>query len=54
VENDIVHIRKISVARDFGTQLEVRDGVKAGDQVVLNPMVDLMDGSRVAIRTSGT
>jgi RND family efflux transporter MFP subunit len=54
VENDVVHIRKVAVARDFGTQLEVRDGVNAGDQVVLNPMVDLIDGTRVAIRTSGT
>jgi hypothetical protein len=53
VENDIVHIRKISVARDLGTQLEVRDGVKAGDEVVLNPMVDLMDGSHVQPRAMG-
>jgi multidrug efflux pump subunit AcrA (membrane-fusion protein) len=44
------HIRKISVARDLGTQVEVRDGVKAGDQVILNPTVDLMDGSRVRPR----
>ncbi len=47
VENDVVHIRKISVARDLGTQVEVRDGVKSGDQVVLNPTVDLTDGGRV-------
>jgi len=50
VQNGIVHIQKISVARDLGTQVEVRDGVKAGDQVVLNPTVDLMDGSRVRPR----
>jgi RND family efflux transporter MFP subunit len=53
VENEIVHIRKVSVARDLGTQLELRDGVKAGDQVILNPMVDLMDGSRVKPRVAG-
>ena len=50
VENGVAHIRKISVVRDLGTQVEVRDGVKAGDQVILNPMVDLMDGSRVRTR----
>ena len=50
VENGVAHIRKISVTRDLGTQVEVRDGVKAGDQVILNPMVDLMDGSRVRTR----
>src|SRR5271156_1770610 len=50
VQNGIAHIQKISVARDLGTQVEVRDGVKAGDQVILNPTVDLMDGSRVRTR----
>ncbi|MDB5515820.1 MAG: ragD protein [Tardiphaga sp.] len=48
VENNAAHLRKISVARDFGTQVEVRDGVKAGDQVILNPMVNLAEGSKVA------
>jgi hypothetical protein len=28
----------------------VHDGVKAGDQVVLNPMVNLAEGSKVAAR----
>jgi RND family efflux transporter MFP subunit len=50
VQNGVARIQKISVARDFGTQVEVRDGVKAGDQVILNPTVDLMDGSRVRPR----
>ncbi len=47
VENDIVHLRKVTVARDLGTQVEVRDGVKAGDRVVLNPIVDIADGRAV-------
>jgi RND family efflux transporter MFP subunit len=50
VQNGVAHIQKISVARDLGTQVEVRDGVKAGDQVILNPTVDLMDGTRVRPR----
>jgi RND family efflux transporter MFP subunit len=50
VQNGVAHIQKISVARDLGTQVEVHDGVKAGDQVILNPMVDLMDGTRVRPR----
>jgi RND family efflux transporter MFP subunit len=51
VEDGVVHLRTITVARDFGTQVEVRDGVKAGDQVVLNPTVDLTDGRHVETRT---
>jgi multidrug efflux pump subunit AcrA (membrane-fusion protein) len=54
IEGGVVHLRKINVARDFGTQIEVRDGVKAGDQVVLNPTVDLADGSHVTTRKPAT
>lgn len=50
VENNIVRLQKISIARDFGTQVEVREGVKAGDQVILNPMVNLAEGSKVTRR----
>jgi RND family efflux transporter MFP subunit len=50
IEDGTAHFRKISVARDLGTQVEVRDGVKPGDQVILNPPVDLADGSRVQAR----
>ncbi len=50
VEDGIAHIRKISVARDLGTEVEARDGVKPGDQVILNPAVDLVEGSKVQVR----
>ena len=49
VENGVAHMRKITVARDLGTAVEVRDGVKAGDQVILNPSVDLIDGAKVQV-----
>jgi RND family efflux transporter MFP subunit len=48
VDNGVVHMRKISIARDFGTEVEVHDGVKPGDQVILNPMLSLTEGSRVS------
>jgi hypothetical protein len=41
-------LQKILIARDFGKEVEVREGVKPGDQVILNPMVNLADGSKVA------
>jgi RND family efflux transporter MFP subunit len=50
VEDGVVHIRKISVARDLGKEVEARDGVKPGDQVILNPSVDLVEGSKVRVR----
>lgn len=55
VKNGVVHMQKISIARDFGTQVEVHDGVKPGDQVILNPILSLAEGSRVsahALQTS--
>jgi RND family efflux transporter MFP subunit len=54
VKNGIAHLQKIAIARDFGTEVEVHDGVKPGDQVILNPMIDLADGSKVAARKPAT
>jgi RND family efflux transporter MFP subunit len=50
VENGVAHIRRVTVVRDFGTTVEVNAGVKDGDQVILNPPVDLTDGHKVEIR----
>src|SRR5439155_9421382 len=47
VENGVVRMQKITIARDLGTEVEARDGVKAGDKVVRNPSVELADGSKV-------
>jgi RND family efflux transporter MFP subunit len=45
--NGIAHFKKVTVARDFGTEVEVRDGIKPGDEVILKPAVTLADGSNV-------
>ena len=34
------------------TQVEVRDGVKPGDLVILNPPVELLNGTKVQPRSS--
>jgi RND family efflux transporter MFP subunit len=47
VENGVVHLRKVAVVRDLGQEVEINSGVKRGDQVILNPAVDLADGSKV-------
>ncbi|WP_245279931.1 efflux RND transporter periplasmic adaptor subunit [Hyphomicrobium sp. 99] len=54
VEDGIVHLQKVSVARDFGTVVEVHDGVKKGDLLVLNPPVDLAQGSKVEVRSDAS
>jgi RND family efflux transporter MFP subunit len=50
VEDDVAHIHPVTVARDLGTTVEVSAGVKDGDQVILNPPVDLTDSHKVKIR----
>lgn len=50
VEDGVARFHKVSVVRDFGTTVEVNAGVKDGDQVILNPAVDLTDGQKVKVR----
>ena len=46
-KDGVAHLQKVSVARDLGTAVELSSGVKKGDQVILNPSVDLVDGNKV-------
>jgi RND family efflux transporter MFP subunit len=48
-EDGVARIRRITVARDLGTAVEATNGVKAGDLVILNPAVDLVEGSKVRV-----
>jgi RND family efflux transporter MFP subunit len=50
VQDGVARIHPITVVRDLGTTVEVSMGVKDGDQVILNPPVDLTDGRKVKIR----
>ena len=52
VENGVVRQHQITEIRDLGTEMEVSEGVKAGNLVVVNPPVDLEDGKKVKIRTA--
>jgi hypothetical protein len=50
VENGVAHTRQVTVVRDLGTAVEANTGAKEGDQVILNPPVDLTDGRKVQFR----
>ena len=45
-----IHWQKISVGRDFGTQLEVLEGLKENTEVVMNPTDDLREGVQVQVK----
>jgi RND family efflux transporter MFP subunit len=53
VKDGKAEIRKVRVTRDLGTKVEVDTGIEAGDQVILNPPVNLVQGSRVVVRAAG-
>jgi RND family efflux transporter MFP subunit len=49
VNDGKAEIRKVRVTRDFGTRVEVDAGVKPGDRVILNPPINLTEGSKVDV-----
>ena len=49
VEDGKAEIRKVRETRDLGTKVEVDAGVKAGDRVILNPPVNLVEEGNVRL-----
>jgi RND family efflux transporter MFP subunit len=54
VRDGKAEIRTVRVARDLGTRVEVDAGLRAGERVILNPPVALVNGSKVQPRPPGT
>ena len=50
VKDGKANIQKVNVTRDLGTAIEVDHGVAPGDQVILDPPVNLQNGQKVSIR----
>jgi RND family efflux transporter MFP subunit len=50
VNNGKAEFRKLKVKRDLGTRVEVDSGIRAGEQVILNPPVTLVNGTKVQVR----
>ena len=47
VANDKVTFKTVSLGRDYGSSVEVKSGVEAGDQIVVNPNDALSEGAMV-------
>ncbi len=45
-----VHLRRIHIAHDFGSDLEIDSGLAAGEVVVLNPTDQVRENARVDVR----
>ncbi|MEK6398586.1 MAG: efflux RND transporter periplasmic adaptor subunit, partial [Terriglobus sp.] len=46
--NNIAHLHNVVLGRDYGTSVEILDGLKAGDHVILSPSDAVQDGGKVA------
>jgi hypothetical protein len=44
-----VHLRPISIGRDFGATLEILGGLDVNDQIVINPSDSLEEGQQVHV-----
>jgi RND family efflux transporter MFP subunit len=53
-DNGVARLRRISIARDFGTSIETASGLQPGDKVILNPAADLADGQKIEIAEKAT
>jgi RND family efflux transporter MFP subunit len=54
VKDGKAEIRNVKVTRDLGTRVEVDAGLNAGERVILNPPVTLVDGAKVQPRLLGS
>ncbi|GJD50081.1 Multidrug resistance protein MdtE [Methylobacterium crusticola] len=46
-DDQTVQLRKVEVERDYGTTIELRDGLEGHERIVLAPPATLRDGSKV-------
>jgi hypothetical protein len=47
--DSVVHYQTITIGRDHGSWVEVTGGIAEGARVVINPQVDLQEGTRVRV-----
>jgi RND family efflux transporter MFP subunit len=48
-----IHLKPVTIGRDFGTKLEILTGLDPSDQIVVNPADSLEDGEQVHVRSEG-
>lgn len=46
-DQNVIHVRKVTVGHDYGASLEIVSGLKVGDRIVVNPNDATVEGTRV-------
>jgi RND family efflux transporter MFP subunit len=47
-----VHLKSVSISRDYGNVVEINSGLETGTQIIINPSDSLIDGQKVRIVTT--
>jgi multidrug efflux pump subunit AcrA (membrane-fusion protein) len=50
VRDNTVHLQPVIAGRDYGANVEIREGLQEGDLVVVNPGDSAKDGAKVTTR----
>jgi RND family efflux transporter MFP subunit len=53
-DGDIAHVRKVTVGRDFGTQIEITTGLSGDEQIITNPGEQLAEGVKIDVTAGPT
>ena len=48
-EDKSVHLQPVTVYRDFGATIELSDGLRGGESIVLSPPTSLQEGGKVRV-----
>jgi RND family efflux transporter MFP subunit len=51
-DDDVVRLATVRIFRDLGKELEIRDGLSGGEQIILGPPPELQDGSKVKVKSA--
>ena len=51
VESDKVHFKKVTLGRDYGTEVEIASGLAGDESVITNPGLRTTEGSDVRANT---
>ena len=50
VQDDEVHMQTVVIYRDFGKTVELREGLSGGEQILVNPPIDIGEHSKVKVK----
>lgn len=53
VVDGTVQLHPVVINRDFGTSVEIADGLQGGETVILSPYANIADGQKVKVRGTG-